>query len=1415
MRLRINWLFFGISTGVVVALLAALHFFHGWQVRQQTGAFIREADAAQVANDPAREIQYLRRYLIANSSDIERQDRLARLLAQTARGKQECLDAFLALENVLQRDPSRSTLRRVAFEFALTKIGKPTEAKTHLELLLRESPKDGELKERMAFLLVVERKYAAAADWYAKAYADKPDLIVAYNVRAVLLRDQLNKPDDADEVIQSKDKKSGLVPANATNYGAHLLKAQYGRQYGKPEWLVEGLAEARRLAPDEPEVILAVVQAAREAARTAKNQADADAKRAEAKAEIERALEKLPKSVPLLLARAEVAADVGGPSAAVTSLATAVDAVPDQPDLLLPLAAYQSNAGDPAAAAATLDRLTKLNVNTPRVDFQRARVLVGREEWTSAVKALLAVRRAAVGDSTLVREASVLLGRCYGELGEPDRQLDAFTQAVPDDVQDPQWGPAVAGQAAAYAALGRPEEALATYQKLANRGSTAAWAAVARLRMRQVLFRAPADRNWDEVERAVRQASDGRPAATDVRLLQADLLAAQGKPDEAKKIVDDLYAERPKEPVVLAAKAAVVARAGKAADAVDLLRKGREALGDPVDLRLEEARWTDPADPDAGKKLLALAGKADSYPATARRRLLRGLAEIAAAVGARAASGELWEAVVRDQPDDLSAHLAKFDVAMVAGDEDGMKRVEEQIRRIDGESGSSARMAKALRLLWRAQQKKEPSGAELVEAVALFDALERDRTRWRRVTLGKAVALDLQGKKDEALPLFQRAVSEGEKSPEVLRKLTTLLAAKGRYADANAVLKELPDDALTGTAVLRMAADVSLAAEESPKRALEMALRAVPADSSNADDLVWLGTLLWKAGDREKAEAAFRRAVFARPNAPAARLLVIDCRLAANQRGEAEAEFEAGRKAVANDERPLFVARGLAALGKTDEAGRAFVEAWKARPESLAEAVAAADFLTTTGQLKDARDAWERVLNLKVASADDKRFARVMIATCFAAEQDYTLAKRAVEVLGLDPNSGLVGGAQPATSGERRARAVALAARRDRSGVLAAVRLMEDADRLDSVDLFLLANLHRQVNADAGVEQAMNRLLRADDRNPYHLAWYARWLIDHDRAKEAEPLVAKLEKRLPDVFETGELRVRVSAALGDQARARAALKVLAARPAFPRLLVALVAEQAGLVAEAEEHYKTLVAAEKKEKPTAAYPLAAFFARRGRMAEAMLLLEEAWKVVPAKTAGQSSLEVLAAGGNPKAELDRVARWIADAFDAAAKAKSPDADPLAFELAYARSLQGDHDAALKLYEGLEKGGDAPVLNNLAYLRSAHQKRHVEALALLETAKGKPTGPLPELLDTQALVLLNRDKEGDAAEARKLLQDVAAFQPSGAVYFHLARAEEKLKKDNDLDFKAALAEAKRRKLNAADLHPLELDEFRRLVR
>ena len=90
------------------------------------------------------------------------------------------------------------------------------------------------------------------------------------------------------------------------------------------------------------------------------------------------------------------------------------------------------------------------------------------------------------------------------------------------------------------------------------------------------------------------------------------------------------------------------------------------------------------------------------------------------------------------------------------------------------------------------------------------------------------------------------------------------------------------------------------------------------------------------------------------------------------------------------------------------------------------------------------------------------------------------------------------------------------------------------------------------------------------------------------------------------------------------------------------------------------------------------------------------------------------------------------------------------------------------------------------------------------MIEQAK-KTVGHVPDLLDTEALIWLNRNQPQTAL---KLLEVVVAEAPSGPVYFHLAQAE--LAAKNTQKAKRAWKRARELAIRIADLHPLERKSF-----
>ncbi|MEO2090799.1 MAG: tetratricopeptide repeat protein, partial [Gemmataceae bacterium] len=645
----------------------------------------------------------------------------------------------------------------------------------------------------------LERNFPKAAEWYQKAYEAKPDLLAAYPRRAFVLRERQSKPEDADKTI-------GLMTANnATNPTAHLLAAEYWRQGRNQEKARAAAAEARKLAPDDLNVILSTAQDLRQAAITARNEnkkADAEARFAEARAELDRAAKLHPKAVEVHLARAQLEAVARGPAEALNALTAGLAALPDDPTLLAESAEYQIAAGDAKAATATLDQLQKLKVPAKRLALHRARVLMLEQNWAEAISQFEKVRTDTAADPAISRAASLYLGRSLAAADQPDRALDAFARAVPDDITDPLWAEAIIGQAEVYQTLGRTDDALRAFRKLvADRPGV--WLPIARLEMEKAIRAktATSTADWTAAKQAAKMAEKAYEGTDniEVKLLAAQLLVAEDKRADARKIIDDLFAARPKEPLVWQAKAAAqLSTEGEGLPAaIATLEKGRAELGDPVELRLVQVMLSaNPNDPQAAAKLTALADGLDKYQPAARLRLTRRLAEAAAAVKARDLAGKLWADVTKVKPNDVTALQQQFDLARQANDEKGMMQAVDAIEKADGKTGVAYHATSASYLLWRAEQKKEMSG--LTVALAHLDALEKERPDWSYVPLTKAVVYDLMGRSDDALKQYERAKTLGETQPAVLRRMIGLLAGKGRFAEANTLFDKLPPDIKTG-----------------------------------------------------------------------------------------------------------------------------------------------------------------------------------------------------------------------------------------------------------------------------------------------------------------------------------------------------------------------------------------------------------------------------------------------------------------------------------------------------------------------------------------------------------------------------------------------------------------------------------------
>jgi tetratricopeptide (TPR) repeat protein len=144
------------------------------------------------------------------------------------------------------------------------------------------------------------------------------------------------------------------------------------------------------------------------------------------------------------------------------------------------------------------------------------------------------------------------------------------------------------------------------------------------------------------------------------------------------------------------------------------------------------------------------------------------------------------------------------------------------------------------------------------------------------------------------------------------------------------------------------------------------------------------------------------------------------------------------------------------------------------------------------------------------------------------------------------------------------------------------------------------------------------------------------------------------------------------------------------------------------------------------------------------------------------------------------------------------------------------RGHYREAIATYEQILRNNGESLLarNNLAWLLALHAGQGVEALEEIQKAIDLG-GPLPELLDTRAVIYLALRRTDKAIEdlGSSLEQVSGASTSTANRKFHLARAH--WSRNEKTEAKRAFAEAKSAGLQETGLHPLELPAFRRLVK
>jgi tetratricopeptide (TPR) repeat protein len=1393
-RRTLNFTFLTIFLVAVGLLGVGTHFLHAYQVKRNADALLEAANRAEADKDMDKFADYLRRYVEFKPEDVDQRARYALYAESRAKTPIEKYRVFLAMEDVLRRDPrtERPDVRRKAAELAIA-INRPADARAHLEHLLEVQPADAELEDMLGRCEEHSKQFAKARAAYEAALKHKPERVQTAYELARLLRSPLNPAPDLDKAADADKVLNSVVEAAPDSFDARMVRCRYFQAVGNLEAAERDLAYLReKLAPDNVEVILSSAELA-----------EARRRYDEARKHLQHGRERFPNDsrFSTALARLELRAGNEHKPAAAQQLREALKTTKEDPETLWVLADLFIDAGDNGEARKLVDKLATTKMPQVGLDFLNARLLASDGKVGEAVDLLERCRAGGTTRQGLIflnRKMNLLLGQWYEQLGNPDQQLAAYERVLSEDAISNR---ARAGKAIALAKLGRPDDALAILRTLVGDVPTLRLNA-ARLMLARDMRKPVEQRNLTEAEQMLQGAPADVKDSVEYRLLLIDLYAGSNRWEQAEAEARKACAAAPKEPRYWLTLSALYERAPKPdpAKAVATLDLAEKQLGDVVELRLARAAHAvELPSAEARLQLRKLEENMDKFSVADQAKLATALAVVNYRIRQAKDALRLLRLAVERSPSDLGIRQQFFDMAVLTGDDAAAANQVDELRRIEGEEGVMWRYEDAARKL---QAAYKGDASALPAARRQLAEIASRRPNWSRRLVLEGEIAELEGRTDLALENYQKAIDRGERSKRVIRRAVQFLANRRRTEEARQLLQKVIEQSSAGVGDLnRMLVEVSLSDNDSKQQSLEMVRAAVSPESKEYRDFLWLGQVLSSLGEKKEAETAIRKALSLRQTAPECWTALVVLLADSGRKDEARAELDRSQRVLPEALRPSVLGPCREALGEAQGAEAVYLDALKTRPNDPAAQHAVAAFYVRVGEQAKAE---KLMRSLAATEGPDACWARRTLALSLAVTADYQKTREALELLDKNLKSAWT------SPEDQRARAMVLAMRPgDRKDAIGALEESFVRVKPTPPEEFLLAQLYE---SDRNWSKANERLVSlVNSRHgatPEIIAYYVRALLRHNQASEAQFWLGKLEQLEPNSGRTAELKARM---YKEDNRGEEAGRVLTefARKEFaakndPLVLqrCAALLSDLGRPTEAETLYRQLVTATEKTRPESALALATFLASHKRLQEALDLCDQvASRCVPEVVAG-----VLVASLRLAEPTDADRKRVKDWLDAAAR-KKPDSMGLLVARADLLDACGDYEGSERVYRELlqRDKNNILALNNLAWLLAVRENKGEEALNMIKRAI-ELAGPGGDLLDTEASVLMVLGRPEDAI---KKLEDAVQQTPTGARYFHLTQAFEKAGK-RDAAKDAWQKATKELLLNERTLHPLERADF-----
>ena len=1427
---------------VAATTLVAVAFVHQFQVRRNAGTLVRLARAKQQEGNSTEALGFFSRYLAYKPDDAEAQAEFARLLIEFAERPTATKDdrgyAYRVLETAVRKNPDDLLLRRRLAEWMI-RFGRFGDASQELTVLRErivatpvqnatpaenatptENAAPAALDLDAVDVLLIralagsgkpEEAAAVAAaiigfDMQSKAFIADAEPKTGASVReasmllANLLTTKLDSPDSGLVVLEQ------LTITQPKHVATWLTLARWHRARGNLAKATAAFRSAATIAPDNPNVLFADLELS------------VSEKRYEAAEQIAAKARKLyPNDERSYRGVASVAMQRGDVETAVSVLREGLATNPGQPALLQMLGdiLLQSNRLD--EAEETINTFAQFHGDKrPAVGILQSRLLMVRKRWLPAQQKLEAVRPLVAESDDATRQVDLLLGQCHEMLGQFDEQLAANQRVL---LGDHNSLAARIGMANALVASGKPDAARAELEAVAASlppdrltSLPEVWSPLIQLRIADQMRRPPANRDWSKVERLL-DLLEQSPAVSDVQiaLLRSDLLVRQGDSPAAFEILRKLVDANPSIVQPRAALAILALREEGPAAARALLDAAPADIADDPQLLTVRTQIAARAPADESAAALAqLEEKALALPNEQAVRLLSTIASVHRGMGYPDQAERVWRAALKKVPDDIVIRNALFELACERGDVEKAQAGAEEISRVTGLTSPQTRVTAAATLLLRvrasqakaaaaantASDETEPSvltpaeNDQLDAAKNLLIEAENDRPGWAQIQPLFAEIAILRGDIPTAIERLQKATQMGPANPSVIRQLVSLLYLSNRLEEAQQALAMVGPDGLGG--MERVSAEIDLRMGQFDE-AVAVAEGALASNRKNsASDLLWFGQLLGRAGKTDRAIEVLQQAVEADPHRPGGWTALLLSQVATGNGRAAEHTLEKGAEMLAPPQRQLLLAQGHEVFGRIDDAERSFREALTAAPGNPAAMRSLAAFLIRQGRLSAAREQLLTIIADTSADPAMKRaatWARRMLADMTIQTGSYQDMQRALAL--IDDNADQDG----RLSAEDVALQIAILAPRPEPDswrrALGLIDRLASLQPLSTTQRTQKAQLLEQLGRWNESRDELLSIASAPNTPPTFQALLIEKLIQHKDLNAARIWLKTLAERLPDAPIVTAIQAKVALAENNrEAAVAAARKLMPAAAATPEMAGQLgplssLLEELGLNAAADQMFTQYAAV----STDGVLARAGFLGRAQRADEALDLLEASWDQLPLENLLRTAIAVLGsqATAATSQQVERIEQWFEKS-----RRQDPDSPSLAMLFADFVGATSNHEDIVATYRALLDRKDlspqqaAVASNNLAFHLAAPATA-TEAERLVARAVAE-MGPLPDILDTRGLVLLEM---GRAPEAIADFNE-SLLIPTATKYLHLASA---LASDQQLEAaRKAFAEAKK---------------------